>query len=121
MASKDISLGLVEHLELLKQNKSDYLLIVLEPGKNADRADVWYELRDKHSPANLIEACLNLFSNIYEKEELIETLLGFSEYLNDISEEEYLENREANMPLPETKKKKKKKNPPNDNEETGDM
>ncbi len=85
MASKDLTLDLVEKLDLLKQNGTDYLLVTLEPGKNADRADVWYELRDKDSPKNLLEACLSLFTNIYAKETLIDVLLTYCEELDNAS------------------------------------
>ena len=106
MASKDLSLALVEHLEMLKKNNTDYLLICLEPGKNADRADVWYELRDKGSPANLMEATLSLFSNLYEKDVLIEILL---DYCNALAEGEMAdENIEEQPPKP----RKKRKSPP---------
>lgn len=83
MSSKDISLGLVEHLDLLKAQGTDYLLITVEPGKHADRADIWYELKDKDSPANVVEACLSLFANIYEKEDLVNMLLEYCEILDD--------------------------------------
>lgn len=104
MASKDISLALVEHLNMLKKNNTDYLLICLEPGKNADRADVWYELRDENSPANLLEATLSLFSNLYEKEDLIDILADYCSMLAD--DELPLENQE------EPKPRKKRKSPP---------
>lgn len=83
MASKDISLDLVQHLDMLKANGTDYLLVTLEPGKNADRADVWYELKDKDSPKNLLEACLSLFTNIYQKEDLIDVLFTYCEELDN--------------------------------------
>ena len=85
MSSKDFTLDLVEKLDLLKQNGTDYLLITIEPGKNADRADVWYELKDKDSPQNLLEACLSLFTNIYPKDELIDILFTFCEELDNAS------------------------------------
>jgi hypothetical protein len=66
---------------MLKKNNTDYLLICLEPGKNTDRADVWYELRDEGSPANLVEATLSLFSNLYTKEDLIDILMNYCEAL----------------------------------------
>lgn len=127
MASKDISLGLVEHLDLLKQNGTDYLLVTVEPGKNADRADVWYELKDKDSPTNVVEACLSLFANIYEKEDLINMLLEYCESLDnnegeesDLTDEEVamLQQQEMEEFVKEQIKaeKKKKKSPPPDNE-----
>lgn len=106
MSSKDISLDLVEHLNLLKQNNTDYLLVCLEPGKNADRADVWYELKDKDSPHNLLEACLSLFSEIYDEEELITCLFGFCEALGNAYGQE---NQDEGVNLPHLKLKKKNK------------
>lgn len=93
MASKDLALDLVEKLDMLKANGTDYLLITLEPGKNADRADVWYELKDKDSPKNLLEACLSLFTNVYQKETLIDVLLTYCEELDNAAgiDEEKLE------------------------------
>ena len=115
MSSKDLSLALVEHLNLLKQNKTDYLLICIEPGKNVDRADVWYELADKDSPKNLLEACLNLFLNVYDKDDLIDVLITFCQELdegNEQSFEKQLEQIQALLPPP--KNKKKKTPPPNE-------
>lgn len=108
LASKDISLALVEHLDLLKANGTDYLLVTLEPGKNADRADVWYELKDKDSPKNLLEACLSLFTNIYEKEDLIDVLFTFCEELDNAAgiDEETMDS------INEMLRKKKRKNGP---------
>lgn len=109
MSSKDIQLEIVKNLDLLKDQGTDYLLITLEPGKNSDRADVWYELNDPDSPYNLIEACLNLFTNLYKKDDLIDILLMFCEKLDEIEETEKIEEL-----LP--KKKKKKKSPPPDDD-----
>lgn len=107
MSSKDISLALVEHLDMLKKNNTDYLLICLEPGKNTDRADVWYELRDKESPANLIEATLSLFTNLYSKDDLIEILMGYCDVLENGDVGENVEEQPA-------KPKKKRKSNPNE-------
>ncbi len=124
MSSKDISLGLVEHLDLLKQNNTDYLLITVEPGKNADRADVWYELKDKDSPANVVEACLSLFANIYEKEDLINMLLEYCEFLdndgedpNQLTDEEiaFLQQKEMEEQMRRDEKREKRKKSPPDN------
>lgn len=113
MGSKDITLALVEHLNLLKKNKTDYLLIALDPGKNEDRADVWFELADKDSPKNLLSACLSLFTNIFkDKEELIGNLLEYCEELDGAYEEE--ENDISDLLPLKPKKNKKKKLPPND-------
>ncbi len=122
VSSKDISLGLVEHLDLLKQNGTDYLLVTVEPGKNADRADVWYELKDKDSPANVVEACLSLFANIYEKEDLINMLLEYCEFLdndgedpNQLTDEEiaFLQQKEMKEQMRrDEKREKKRKSPP---------
>jgi hypothetical protein len=113
MSSKDLSLDLVEHLNLLKKNKTDYLLICLDPGKNEDRADVWFELADKDSPKNLLAACLSLFTNVFkDKEELIGNLLEYCEELDEAYEEEENDISEL-FPL-KPQKKKNKKTPPND-------
>lgn len=114
MASKDLSLDLVEYLNALKRNKTDYLLIALDPGKNEDRADVWFELADKDSPKNLLSACLSLFTNIFEdKEELIGNLLEYCEELDGAYEEK--ENDISDLLPLKPKKNKNKKIPPNDN------
>lgn len=124
MASKDISLSLVEHLDLLKAQGTDYLLITVEPGKNADRADVWYELKDKDSPANVVEACLSLFANIYEKEDLVNMLLEYCEFLdndgedpNQLTDEEiaFLQQKEMEEQMIKDEKREKRKKSPPDN------
>lgn len=106
MSSKDIQLDLIKNLELLRAQKTDYLVICLEPGKNADRADVWYELKDPNSPQNLLEACLNLFTNLYNKDDLIDLLLLFCQQLDDNQLDEL--GSEVALSPP----KKKRKNPP---------
>ena len=128
MSSKDISLSLVEHLDLLKAQGTDYLLVTVEPGKNADRADVWYELKDKDSPANVVEACLSLFANIYEKQDLINMLLEYCEMLdndgkgeNELTEEEiaWLQQQELEEQIKrEDKQNKRKKSPPDDGKDS---
>jgi hypothetical protein len=105
MASKDLSLDLVEKLDLLKKNGTDYLLVTIEPGKNSDRADVWHELRSQSSAENLVKTCFNLFATMYEKDDLVDLFLMFCEELD--------ENDGPMIPsdLP-PKTKKKKRNPP---------
>lgn len=110
MSSKDISLDIVEKLELLRKNGTDYLLVTIEPGKNVDRADVWYELNDEASVGNLTQAVLSILVNLYSKEDLINLLFGFCEEL-DSGE---FDNIEPEPPPPQ--KKKKKKEPPTSNE-----
>lgn len=107
MSSKDISLSLVEHLDLLKQQGTDYLLIALEPGKNADRADVWYELKNKDSPTNLLQAVLSLFAEVYSPEDLIPILLDFCERLDNAYGNAEMD--EGEIILPHLKKKKQSK------------
>lgn len=118
MASKDISLDLVNHLDLLKRNGTDYLLICIDPGKNVDRADIWYELKDKDSPKNLLEACLSLFTNIFKKEDLIDTLLQYCEELdNAYGIEQSNDINEIIKEIAQQQKKPRKKKlppPPND-------
>lgn len=112
MSSKDLSLDLVEKLDLLKKNGNDYVLIVLEPGKNTDRADIWYELRDKNSAANATDACLNFLTSLYDKDSLIDLLISYCEEVGDMDESEYLGEE------PMLQKKKKKKSPPNNDGDT---
>lgn len=102
MSSKDIQLDIVQNLDLLKQQGTDYLLITMEPGKNADRADVWHELKNEDSPGNLLHACLSLFAEIYDGEDLIPILLDYCEKLGDAYGEEKV------IKLPPIKKKKSK-------------
>lgn len=112
MASKDLSLDLVEKLELMRKNGTDYLLIAIDPGKNVDRSDIWYELANKDSPENLLNSCLSLFTNIFDKDYLVNALLEFCEELDGAYEEQ----PDINDIIKEItqKKPRKKKNPPND-------
>ena len=95
----------------MKAQGTDYLLISLEPGKNADRADIWYELRDPGSPANLLESCLSLFTSLYNKEDLQDLLIEYCAHLDQLDHEP-----EFQEPVPPSAptKKKNKKLPPND-------
>ena len=99
---------------MLKQQGNDYLLIVLEPGKNADRADIWYELKDDGSPQNLADSILSLLSNLYDKEDLIGLLSGYCDVLIERDDEE----EEDDTPSPPKLKKKKKSPPDDDGEES---
>ncbi len=120
MASKDLALDLVDKLDMLKKNGTDFLLICMEPGKNADRADIWYELRDPGSPANLLESCLSLFTALYDKDDLQDLLYDYCQHLDELNEEilpEYIKNPPE---LPTKKKSKNKKLPPNDPQNSGE-
>ena len=110
MSSKDLSLDLVDKLEMLKKNGVDFLLICMEPGKNVDRSDVWYELNNPDSPANLLESCLSLFTNLYDKDDLVDLLFEYCQHLEELEEEP---ERPAFLNNPPPQKKKRKKNPPN--------
>lgn len=115
MASKDLTLDLIEKLDLMKKNKVDYLVVAMDPGKNVDRADIWYELANKDSPRNLLEACLNLFTNLYDKDTLIDVLLTYCEELDNaagIEKETDISDILKEISTPP--KSKKKKSPPND-------
>ena len=120
MASKDLVLDLVNHLDLLKRNNTDYLLIAIDPGKNVDRADIFYELKDKDSPKNLLDAILGLLTNLYDKEDLIDVLLEYCETLdNAYGNEQQVDPDIAEIIKEATQKPPRKKKLPPPTNDTG--
>ena len=122
MSSKDLTLDLVNYLDLLKKNGTDYLLVAIDPGKNVDRADIFYELKDKDSPKNLLDACLSLFANIYDKECLIDTLLEYCENLdNAYGNDQQIDPDITEIIKEATQKKPRKKKLPPPTNDTGQI
>ncbi len=120
MASKDLTLDLIEKLDLMKRNGVDYLVIAIDPGKNVDRADIFYELKDKDSPKNLLDAILGLLTNLYDKEDLIDVLLEYCETLdNAYGNEQQVDPDIAEVIKEATQKKPRKKKLPPPSNDTG--
>jgi len=87
MGSRDIHLELVENLNLLKKNGTDYLLITIDPGKNVDQAEFWHELKSPNSPLVLLETILGILAHLYNKDDLINILIEFCQELENIPDE----------------------------------